>query len=187
MSLTSFSFFDLVMIGLALYVFIAGVRGKGKLYDTTNIKDGMEEKYVQTMRIFYLGLGLVMALNSVCSILMATLYTQGEDGGFVPARELGAFSFLTPKVLAILSYVMFGLIVVGVILMITTMRKFIDKEKQTQQNSNTPRNSRQAGHTLPVDAFDFDETGDFVPEQEDTISEEEAAFLKELAAKREEE
>lgn len=185
MNLTSFSIFDLVMIGLALYVFIAGVRGKGKLYDTSNIKDGMEEKYVHTMRIFYLGLGLVMALNSTCSILMASLYTQGENGGFVPARELGALSFLTPKVLAILSYVMFGLIVVGVILMITTMRKFIDKQKQTQQ-TGAPVNGRQAGHTLPVDAFDFDETGDFVQVNEDPMSEEEAAFLKELAAKKEE-
>ena len=42
--------------------------------------------------------------------------------------------------------------------MAVLMRRFVDKEAEKRARTESdPRAQRQAGHTLPVDAFDFDD------------------------------
>ena len=42
--------------------------------------------------------------------------------------------------------------------MAVLMRRFVDKEAEKRARTEPdPRAQRQAGHTLPVDAFDFDD------------------------------
>lgn len=158
------SLFDLLLLAMGGYVLFAGITGKGKLYAADNVKEGMEEKFQKTMRTIYLCLGGAMMLNSVLSLLTSTLYTskvitEATDTAqavyeIVPAFELGFWSFLTPELLTILLYVCMAAIVALIVLMILKLRKFTDKTKRA---SAPAQSSRQAGHVLPVDAFDFDE------------------------------
>lgn len=156
--------FDLLLLAMGAYVLFAGITGKGKLYATENIKKGMEEAFRKTMRKIYLTLGIVMVLNSVFSLLMTQLYTtqltEATDTAaatveYVPkVADMGFWSFLTPTVLLTLTYVCMGLIVALIVLMVIKLRKFTDR---TAPRSSAAQQGRQAGHVLPVDAFEFDE------------------------------
>ena len=125
--------------------------------DRDNIKEGMEKKFKSTMRKCYTGLGIVMLLNSCVSFLQSYLYTV-KDGEVVAKQDLGSWAFLTPTLFNVLIYVFLGLTIVGIVLMAVLMRRFVDKEAEKRARTESdPRAQRQAGHTLPVDAFDFDD------------------------------
>lgn len=167
------SLFDLLLLAMGAYVLIAGITGRGRLYAADNIKEGMEEKFRKTMRKVYLGLGIVMVLNGVVSLLMNLLYTTrvvqeatettAAVTEIIPQFELGFWSFLTPGLLTALVYVCMGLIVALIVLMIVMLRKFTDRNAP---RGASPQNDRQAGHILPVDAFEFDEPEETASAQE---------------------
>lgn len=156
--------FDLLLLAMGAYVLFAGVTGKGKLYATENVKKGMEEAFRKAMRKIYLALGIVMVLNSVFSLLMSWLYTaqltEATDTAAATVEyvlnvaDLGFWSFLTPTVLMTLTYVCMGLIVALIVLMVIKLRKFTDRKAPQAASA---QQGRQAGHILPVDAFEFDE------------------------------
>ena len=76
----------------------------------------------------------------------------------VARYDLGFFSFLTPMVLTILTYVCMAVVIGLIVLMIVKLRKLTDRNARRSSSSGQP--DRQAGHILPVDAFDFDEPSD---------------------------
>ena len=76
--MSSISLFDVLMLGIGVYVLIGGIRGKGRLYSTGNVKKGMEEKYQKTMRLIYTILGVLMTLNGAVSCLSSYFYSYGE-------------------------------------------------------------------------------------------------------------
>lgn len=166
----SSSLFDLILLALAIYVLYSGIRGKGRLYNLENIKEGMEKPFIRLSRRIYILLGVGMLINSGSSMLRAYLYSYQEVTAatdttaavydWVPKVELGQFSFLSPKLLGAISYVALGATIVLVVLLIILMRKYIDKNAQQKASSaaEQAQRNRQAGHTLPVSAFEFDET-----------------------------
>ena len=49
--------FDLILIGMSVYVLVSAILGRGRLFQLDNLKEGMEEKFYSGARKFYLGLG----------------------------------------------------------------------------------------------------------------------------------
>jgi len=114
-----------------------------------------------------------MIINGGFSLLKTYLYEYVEvaaatettaavyDTVLKDGRSLGAFTFLTPKFFNILTYVFMGLVVAGVVVLIVVMRKMTDRTAQQKASSDDPdaqkRAERQAGHVLPVSAFEFDD------------------------------
>lgn len=166
----SLSLFDYLLLAMGVYVLVAGIRGKGRLYNVENIKEGMEEQFIQTMRKLYIALGVVMTFNGLISLVKYVFYSYQEvipatetmTAGYdwVPLRDLGPFSFLTIPVINILTYVCTGLAIVGIVVMIIVTRKMTDKEaaaRRAEQYKNSADAAKQAGHILPVSAFDFED------------------------------
>ena len=167
------SIMDYLLLIIGAYVLFNGIRGKGKLFTAENIKEGYEEKFKKTLRSIYLPMGVVMLINGGMSLLRNYLYEQGEvaaatetmpavfDWVLKEGRDLGGFTFLTPKFFNIFAYVFMGLVVAGVITLIFVMRKMTDRNPPPKANPNDPdaqkRTDRQAGHSLPVSAFEFDD------------------------------
>jgi hypothetical protein len=111
----SFSLFDMLLLAISVYVLYAGITGKGRLYNVDNIKKGMEEAFKSLTRKLYIALGIAMIINSGASLLRGVFYSYEEVTAatdstsavydWVAQKDLGAFSFLTPKVFSIISYV----------------------------------------------------------------------------------
>lgn len=167
------SLMDYLLLGIGVYVLINAILGKGKLFAAENIKEGYEEKFKKTLRAIYLPLGILMVLNGGISLLRAYLYEQVELTaatetapavfGFAlkEGRSLGAFTFMTPKFFNIATYVFMGLVVAGVVVLVVVMRKMTDRNAPQTGKSGDPeaqrQAERQAGHVLPVSAFEFDD------------------------------
>ena len=167
---STLSMFDYILLAMGLYVLVAGIRGKGRLYNMENIKEGMEEKFFQIMRKIYIILGAVMTLNGLLSVLKYAIYSYQE---VIPATEtmtagydwvlkegMESWSFLSITFLNVMTYVCMGLSIAIIIAMIVVTRKMTDKDaaaKRAQANQSSQAAARQAGHTLPVSAFDFDD------------------------------
>ena len=160
------SIMDYLLLIIGAYVLFNGIRGKGKLFTAENIKEGYEEKFKKTLRAIYLPMGVLMVINGGMSLLRSYLYEPGEVAGEVDwvlkeGRELGGFTFLTPKFFNVIAFVFMGLIVASVVVLIFVMRKMIDRNPPPKANANDPdaqkRAERQTGHSLPVSAFEFDD------------------------------
>lgn len=167
------SLMDYFLLAIGVYVLINGIRGKGRLFAVENIKEGYEEKFKKTMRAIYLPMGILMIINGGFSLLKAYLYEYAEvtaatettaavyEWALKDGRSLGAFTFLTPEFFNILTYVFMGLVVAGVVVLIVLMRKMTDRNAPQKASSDDPdaqkRAERQAGHVLPVSAFEFDD------------------------------
>ena len=150
--------FDVFLLALAVYVIYSAISGKGRLFDTTYIKDGKEDDFIKSTRIIYAVLGFFMILNSAISFVQDIFYTvDSETGSYVLSKDLGALSFLTPKVISVLNIVFLAVILVLVVVLVIVSNKFTDKSKRPSGNGKTSSSSKQAGHTLPVDAFEFEE------------------------------
>lgn len=162
----SFSLFDYILLGMGIYVLVSGISGKGRLFTAENIKEGMEEKFHKTMQILYIVLGAVMTLNGGVSLIKYNFYTMVPATAtspltWEPKGDLGAFSFLTIPVLNVLTYVCMGICLACIVYMIVAIRKMTDKNAPQKKAASNPaaaaQANRQAGHILPVSAFDFDE------------------------------
>lgn len=167
------SLMDYLLLAIGAYVLINGIRGKGKLFAVENIKEGYEQKFKKTMRAIYLPLGIVMVINGAFSLFRTYLYEQVElqaatetaaavyGWGLKEGRSLGSFTFLTPEFFNVLNYVFMGLVIAGVVVLVVVMRKMTDRNAPQKASSDDPeaqkRAERQAGHALPVSAFEFDD------------------------------
>lgn len=167
---SSFSLFDYLILGMGIYVLVAGIRGKGRLYQVENIKEGMVEKFISIMRRLYIGIGAVMTINGLLSVARYTLYTLVEVTpatdttaavyDWVPKAESGFWSFLTIPVIQVLAYICTALSLAGIVFLIVITRKMTDKEAAAKQAAAARAGStspNQAGRILPVSAFDFDD------------------------------
>ena len=94
---------------VGLYLLICGIRGKGKAFDLTYVKDGCEEEYVRVARIWYAVLGGLAIIMAVAD-------------GLVNLAKIEALRvpFLAALVLILVA------ITVGYL----RIRKYIDKNKQ---------------------------------------------------------
>ena len=61
-------FFDILIIGFGLYIFITGVSGKGKLYKAEFLKEGKEKPYRLVTKICCIVVGLLMIGSGVIGI-----------------------------------------------------------------------------------------------------------------------
>lgn len=156
---------DYIMLVMGVYVLISGIRGKGRLYSTENIKEELLEKFISITRKLYIALGIVMSLNGLASVLRYSFYTVQEITpatetapavyDWVLTKDLGAFSFLTIPVLNIITYVCIALAVGLLVWTGVVINKMTDKNKRASGQSSGSGSGKQAGHTLPVSAFDF--------------------------------
>ena len=72
---------------------------------------------------------------------------------WVSLKDLGAFSFLTPTVFDIISYVALAVTLGLIVLLVVKMRKYIDKEAQ----SKASQGAAKSASSMPSSAFNFDE------------------------------
>lgn len=170
------SLFDLILIGMSVYVLYNGIVGKGRLYEIDNLKEGKEELFYSVSRKLYLGLGIMMLINSVSSLLLTELYTYDEAYQLtVSLYDLGKWSFLTPNLLRTVSYVALGfllvlLVAIGVFMSKVTDRNAPPKKKSSGAKKN--RGDRREVVKLPSHAFDFE------PQQEENGQQASAASKK---------
>ena len=160
---SSFAMFDWMLLAISVYVLYAGIVGKGKLYSVENIKEGMEEEFKALSRKIYIFLGIAMVINSAASLLRNTFYAYQEVTpatetakavyDWVSLKDLGAFSFLTPTVFDIISYVALAVTLGLIVLLVVKMRKYIDKEAQ----SKASQGAAKSASSMPSSAFNFDE------------------------------
>lgn len=161
---SSFAMFDWLLLAVSFYVLYAGIVGKGKLYSVENIKEGMEEEFKALSRKIYIFLGIAMVINSAASLLRNSFYAYQEITpatetvkavyDWVMIKDLGAFSFLTPMVFDIISYVALALTLGLIVLLVVKMRKYVDKNAQAKAKQST---SAAGGSSMPSSAFNFDE------------------------------
>ncbi len=160
---SSLSMFDWLLLAISVYVLYAGIVGKGRLYSVENIKEGMEEEFKALSRKIYIFLGIAMVINSAASLLRNTFYAYQEVTpatetakavyDWVSLKDLGAFSFLTPTVFDIISYVALAVTLGLIVLLVVKMRKYIDKEAQ----SKASQGAAKSASSMPSSAFNFDE------------------------------
>ena len=65
----SLSVWDIVMLGIGLYLLFAAITGKGKLYDAEFVKEGKEQQHKLIIRITCLVVALLMIATGVVSAL----------------------------------------------------------------------------------------------------------------------
>ena len=148
--------FDGAMGLIGVYVLIAGIVGKGRLFQH-HAKKGMEKKLKTLLRICYIVLGIFLILNSGSALLKRYFYTvvetaDGYEWVLKEGMSLGAFGFLQPRVLDVINYAstFFNLGAIGVV--VVMLRKWGASVAPVQS-----QDERQKGHVLPVSAFEFDE------------------------------
>ncbi|HWQ05952.1 MAG TPA: hypothetical protein VN453_01970 [Feifaniaceae bacterium] len=161
----SFSLFDMMLLAIAVYVLYAGIVGKGRIYSLENIKEGMEAQYIAMSRKFYIALGISMLLNSGASLLRGVFYEQvvtaatettAASSVWETKIEMGQFSFMTPEVFNIISYVALGITLVLIVLLVILMRKYMDKDAAKKKAAASGA-QRQNPNAMPRSAFEFDD------------------------------
>ncbi|MCE5188176.1 MAG: hypothetical protein LLF75_03180 [Eubacteriales bacterium] len=162
----SFAMFDWLLLAISVYVLYAGIVGKGRLYSVENIKEGQEEAFKALSRKIYIYLGIAMVINSGASILRSQLYTYQEvtpatDSAaavyeLVAKQDLGAFSFMTPTVFNIISYVALAITLGLIVLLVVKMRKYVDKDAQSKRAA-TSGAAKKGTSSMPSSAFNFDD------------------------------
>ena len=159
----SFAMFDWLLLAVSFYVLYAGIVGKGKLYSVENIKEGMEEEFKALSRKIYIFLGIAMVINSAASLLRNTFYAYQEITpatetakavyDWVSLKDIGAFSFLTPVVFDVISYVALAVTLGLIVLLVVKMRKYVDKNAQAKASQGAAKSAS----SMPSSAFNFDE------------------------------
>ena len=160
----SFAMFDWLLIAVSFYVLYSGIVGKGKLYSVENIKEGKEEEFKAFSRKIYIVLGIAMIINSGASVLRSQFYAYQEitpaSGtaqavyDWVTLKDLGAFSFMTPKVFDIISYVALAITLGLIVWLVVKMRQYTDKEAQAKRAAEAKPASSSS---MPSSAFNFDD------------------------------
>ena len=162
---SSLSMFDWLLLAISVYVLYAGIVGKGRLYSVENIKEGKEEEFKKLSQKIYIFLGIAMIINSGASLLRSTFYTYQEvtpatDSAaavydMVATKDLGAFAFLTPTVLNVISYAALAITLGLIVVLVVKMRKFVDKDAQAKRSAAA--GATKSSSSMPSSAFNFDE------------------------------
>lgn len=164
----SFSAFDFIIIALGVYVLVAGIRGKGRLYGTGKVKEGKEKLLHKTMRIIYCVIGVTMLLNGASSMLTNRLYeavivqeaTENSQAIYeiVSRVELPAqWAFLTPGFLNAFTLGCMVVAVCAIVVLVITTKKFTVKGAPAETQNASGASPRPSGHILPTSAFEFDD------------------------------
>ena len=163
-SASTIGLFDWMLLAISVYVLYAGIVGKGKLYSVENIKEGKEEEFKAFSRKIYIVLGIAMIINSGASVLRSQFYAYQEitpaSGtaqavyDWVTLKDLGAFSFMTPKVFDIISYVALAITLGLIVWLVVKMRQYTDKEAQAKRAAEAKPASSSS---MPSSAFNFDD------------------------------
>ncbi|GEM_PF-273738 len=125
----SLSIWDIIMFGTGLYLLFAALTGKGRLYESQFVKEGMENKHRTIIRVTCLVVSMLMIATGIVSAL---------DG-------YGK--------LKIINFILFGVMLVVFVIALILLRKCTDIEaKRKAQATGTvgPKKS-------PSSAFVFDE------------------------------
>ena len=156
--------FDWLLLAISVYVLYAGIVGKGRLYSVENIKEGKEKEFKSLAQKIYIFLGIAMVINSGASLMRSSVYTYQEItpatetakavGEWVANRDLGAFAFLTPQVLDIISYAALAVTLGLIVFLVIKMRGYMDKEAQAKKAAAAKPASNSS---MPSSAFNFDE------------------------------
>lgn len=163
--------FDWLMLAVAVYILFCGITGKGKgFYQMDGVKEGCEKKLRKFMQRDYIFIGVTMLINAASMLTRGFLYEQVQVADtakyeWVAKTDLGAWAFLTPKLLNNISYAGLILCLAGIFGMVIMIRKNTDKEaaeKARRERAEAAGRTSggtagSGGHILPTAAFDFDE------------------------------
>lgn len=127
----SVGIFDILLCAIGLYLLFAGIVGKGKLYDSEFVKEGMEQKRRTIIRVTCLVVGILM----VASFLIKLLDGYGEYG--------------------ILSTIIFFVMLAVFIVALLLLRGCTDQKAKYEAQSS-PMGARRKQATSA--AFEFDES-----------------------------
>lgn len=122
--------FDIVIAALGLYLIVSAILGKGRLFDSSFVREGMEKKHKTIVRVTSLIVGLLM---------LATVAISAFD----------AYDKLR-----VVKIVLFGVMVAVFIVSAVLMSKCMDREKRRE--AQDARYGSSAKHS-PDAAFEFDE------------------------------
>ena len=165
-------FFNIIIAAGAAYLIISGIRGKGKLFEIQNAKEGCREKLVKWLRILYIIVGIAMLFNTLGSIVSTYAYEYVETQAATETTQavyelqqkadLGSFSFLTYNVLRIVSLTAFGISIAALVAVFILFNKMTDRnapKKAANQGGKEQAQGYQTktGEFMPASAFDFDE------------------------------
>lgn len=125
----SVSLFDIVMFVIGLYLLYSAISGRGRIFDTEFVKEGMEAKHKKAMRISCLAAAVIMIAAGVVSAL----------DGFGKLQTV--------------SMILFGLLCAVFVAAIIWTGKYVDK------NAKREAQQQPGGGTLraPKAAFEFDD------------------------------
>jgi len=167
--LSSISIFDIMVLGIGVYVIVSAIRGKGRLFVAAGVKEEYKEKFPKLLRKLYAVIGAFMLLNGIASIASGMLYEYKEiapatDAAaaqyeLVPRVALGEFSFLTPQFFSIVTFVCLGVSIAMIVLLMVFTRRMTDKTAAAKEQAEKAgaQQSRQPGRSMPDSAFDFSE------------------------------
>ena len=121
---------SMMQLFIAGYLLYCAITSKGKLYENTNIKKGMEEKYHKSMRLF-------AWVASPLMLAQIGLQYMGET------QE--NFTLMT------VSQVLFGLVTVAIIVLVIVSARMTDRSRP-KKGGAPKKDGKHAG-------FDFDDEG----------------------------
>ena len=123
---------DFLFIGVGIYLLYLAIRGKGKIYETEFVKEGMEKKHKLTIRL---------------TCLIAALLTM--TAGFIPAFDrYGKYNLVSQ----ILFFSAIGIFIISIIITGTMIDKKARKEAQKNEMEG-----RSTGTSDAAFVFDDDE------------------------------
>lgn len=133
--------FSLFQVLIGAYLLYCGVTGKGKIYENTSIKEGMEARYKKHMRIMSLILAPLMLAQAALDyfVLAKEEVIEGAEQALSAARIGG--------------WVLWGLTLVALVFLFIFSIKMTDRTKPaaTGKNGAAPKSG------APRAAFFFDD------------------------------
>lgn len=125
----SITFWDIIILGIGVYLIFAAIIGKGRLYENDFVREGMEAKHKKIIRITALVVGLMMVASVVLSAL--DKYDQ------LRYVKLG----------------LFGAMLIAFIICMLLLRGCVDQEKKKE----AMQQGYAGGKPSTSAAFEFDE------------------------------
>ena len=132
----STDFLDIFQAAMGVYMLIAAIAGKGKIYEQEYVKEGCEKKYRKTIRIFLFILGPLCMLGAALNV-----FKLDTTGVFFP--------------------IIWGLTVAGFVVLIVMISRLTDKKKKL-----APPTEEGKPRKHPAFDFDEDEDVAEVPAEE---------------------
>ncbi len=154
------SLFDLFLGTMGVYAVIGGIRGKGRLFSTRNVKEAYAGTFMKWQRILYVVLGVFMVLNSGFALLLSNLYEStavDKAWQYTPKVDLGQWSFLTGELLNKLSFAFMLLSLLTIAGLVVLIQKCTDRKaaKENAEKDASGGGAPRDGARMPSAAFDF--------------------------------